>query len=90
MRQWRKTHPLNEEQRRRDICRSYTHVLIKRGVIRRRPCTECGTEPAQAHHPDYGNPRLVIWLCLDHHRMEHWRLENAPMFAQYVKRSLHG
>jgi hypothetical protein len=71
MRNYRKTHALSEEQRRKDISRSYTHVLIRRGVIVRQPCTECGTSPAQAHHPDYGNPRLVVWLCPVHHRAEH-------------------
>jgi hypothetical protein len=83
MRTWRKSHPMSEEQRRRDICRSYTHVLIRRGKIKRQPCVECKIEPAQAHHPDYGNPRLVVWLCPDHHHVEHWRLANAPMFALY-------
>lgn len=74
MRKWRPKHSeLTPEQRRRANCRSYTNVLIKRGHLKRKPCQECGRK-AQAHHPDYGNPRRVIWLCctchIRHHRTE--------------------
>ena len=75
MREWRQTHPLTEEQRRKDICRSYTNVLLRRGALTRKPCLICGSEPAQAHHPDYSNPRLVVWLCAPHHRAHHERAE---------------
>jgi hypothetical protein len=75
MREWRQTHPLSEEERRKDICRSYTHMLVKRGHIQKSPCLLCLAEPAQAHHPDYNDPRLVFWLCLEHHREEHEALD---------------
>ena len=81
MRAWRTGRALTPEQRRKAICRAYTKVLIKRGILVRGRCAVCKIEPAQAHHPDYGNPRLVIWLCEAHHRQEHWRLRNAPQFA---------
>lgn len=71
MRTWRKAHPMSPEERRRDICRSYTHVLIKRGHITRGPCQVCAAEPAQAHHPDYSDPRRVEWLCPEHHDAHH-------------------
>lgn len=61
---------LPESAKRKARCRSYTNVLVRRGVIRRQPCAACGAE-AQAHHPDYSDPRLVIWLCQEHHRAEH-------------------
>jgi hypothetical protein len=77
MREWRKTHKPSEEQRRKAITRAYTKVLIKRGHLARGPCAACGIEPAQAHHPDYSNPRLVVWLCEPHHRQHHWRLEHG-------------
>lgn len=75
MREWRKTHLLTPEQKKKDICRSYTHVLINRGKILRQPCEICG-ESAQVHHPDYNNPRLVKWLCRSHHMALHKKLEN--------------
>lgn len=71
MRSWRLTHPLTDEQRKKDTCRSYTNVLIRRGRLNREPCSVCGVEPAQAHHPDYSQPRLVVWLCKQHHREHH-------------------
>lgn len=76
MRGWRKTHPPSEEERRKSACRAYTRMLIKRGKIIPGPCCYCGIKPAHAHHPDYGNPRLVIWMCADHHRRHHWRLSH--------------
>lgn len=43
---------------------------IRRGELRRRPCTICGA-PAEAHHEDYSQPLVVIWLCRFHHRRHH-------------------
>lgn len=31
---------------------------------------ECNKEP-EAHHPDYGQPLSVVWLCTRHHRQAH-------------------
>ena len=77
MREWRKTATISEDQRRKGITRAYTNMLIKRGHLIPQPCRECGFEPAQAHHPDYGNPRLVVWLCAPHHHQLHWRLKRG-------------
>lgn len=77
MREWRKTHPVSETERRKGITRAYTRVLIKRGKIIPGSCVICGDEPAQAHHPDYANPRLVVWLCKSHHSQHHWRLKRG-------------
>lgn len=74
MREWRKTHKPSEAERRKSNCRAYTRVLITRGKITPQPCW-CGVAPAEAHHPDYGNPWLVIWMCFDHHRQHHYYLK---------------
>src|SRR5512146_228853 len=66
MREWRKTHPLSETERRKDIARSYLRVYIRRGKIQRQPCEVCGA-PAEAHHHDYSKPLEVRWLCRPHH-----------------------
>ena len=63
MRDWRKTHPPTVEQRRKDNCRSYAGVYLRRGKLVRQPCEECGSADAQMHHPDYAKPLLVKWLC---------------------------
>lgn len=43
-----------------------------RGRIHREPCfniRECGsTKPADAHHVDYNQPFLVLWVCVNCHR----------------------
>lgn len=31
---------------------------------------ECGRKP-EAHHPDYGQPLSVVWLCPAHHKQVH-------------------
>lgn len=61
---------LTLEQRLKDSCRSYAGVYARRGKITRRPCLVCG-EPAEMHHPDYGKPLTVEWMCRKHHLQEH-------------------
>jgi hypothetical protein len=70
MREWRKTHPMTEEQRRKDIARSKAGVYLRRGKITREPCRVCGG-PAEMHHPDYDKPYEVDWLCRKCHLEEH-------------------
>lgn len=66
---------LSPEARRRANCRSYTNMLIKRGELQRMPCVSCGKPNAQAHHPDYDDPRRVTWLCKDCHGTHHVQAE---------------
>lgn len=73
MRIWRKTHPLNSEQKRKDICRSYAYVYLKRGKIKRPTlCQDCGIMLVeQMHHKDYSEPLKIIWLCKNCHKKRH-------------------
>lgn len=74
-REWRKTHPLSPEARRRDNARSYAREYKKRGLLTPRPCDGCGAADAQMHHIDHERPLDVTWLCrrchLDWHAF--WR-----------------
>lgn len=70
MRSWRKSHPLNPEQRRKMNCRSYAHVYLKRGHIDRKPCRVCG-KVGQMHHSNYDKPLQIEWLCREHHLAFH-------------------
>lgn len=62
---------LTVEERKKTVCRSYTKVLVKRGTLVKQPCVSCGQTGADAHHPDYTQPRLVIWFCPECHRSYH-------------------
>jgi hypothetical protein len=66
MREWRKTHPLTPEQRKKMNARSYAQVNLQRGRLSKEPCFVCDGD-AQMHHPDYGQPLKVVWLCRKHH-----------------------
>lgn len=52
-------------------CRTYTHMLIKRGEIKRESCKNCGAEKAQVHHKLYPNPWFIEWLCRPCHLALH-------------------
>lgn len=68
----RKYKDLSEEQKRRDRCRSYANVYLRRGKIERKPCAVEGClEKPQMHHPDYARPLYVVWLCRKHHHRLH-------------------
>jgi hypothetical protein len=43
---------------------------VSRGKIVPLPCEVCG-EKAEAHHPSYDMPLVVVWLCREHHREAH-------------------
>ena len=44
---------------------------LRRGLIQRGPCEECGAERTDGHHDDYDKPMEVRWLCRRHHRAVH-------------------
>jgi hypothetical protein len=71
VREWKKTHPPSEEERKKNRARSITGVYFRRGKIARKPCERCGSEHSEKHHEDYSKPLDVHWLCrkchLDHH-----------------------
>jgi len=48
---------------------------FKKGLITKLPCEDCGTNDlVEAHHPDYNQPLIVMWLCSLHHSK--WHREN--------------
>ena len=71
MRNWRKTHTLNAEQKAKDSCRSYAGVYKRRGKLKIEPCTICGSGEVEMHHEDYSKPLNVTWLCKTHHQLLH-------------------
>jgi hypothetical protein len=85
MREWRKTHPPTEEQRRKMNCHSYAHVYLSRGKLTREPCKVCGSSKSQMHHQDYNLPLLVTWLCRPCHLMLHEVLLGFACHADAMK-----
>lgn len=67
MREWRKTHKLAGEPRRKDIVRHIAGVYKRRGKIEQFPCQICGNPNSEMHHTDYDKPLEVLWLCRIHH-----------------------
>ena len=66
MREWRRTHYLTLEQKKKRNTRSYANTYLKRGKLFKQPCEVCGGN-AQIHHPDYTKPLEIKWLCRRHH-----------------------
>jgi hypothetical protein len=83
MREWRKTHPLDGEAKKRDASRSYAGEYLKRGKLKAESCQVCGSPHAEMHHPDHELPLQVAWLCRDHHLAWHefWREISAEAWA---------
>ncbi len=77
MRESRKRNPLTEQQRIKDIARSYAYTYFKRGKLIRQPCEMCGSEESQMHHSDYSKPLDVRWFCRVHHLNLH-KEEGSP------------
>lgn len=49
---------------------------VRDGLLVPQPCWCCG-EKAEAHHPDYGQPLDVVWLCTTHHKEVHAMAKEA-------------
>lgn len=71
MREWRKSHPMTEEQKFKDRARSYANVYQRRGLLIPCPCENCGSPRSQKHHENYNNPLDVMWLCRPCHLRLH-------------------
>lgn len=71
-REFRRTHNLSRWERFKANCRSYTRMLIMRGLIPQKfECEKCGAKKPERHHPDYFDPWRVEFLCKKCHREHH-------------------
>lgn len=75
----RKKHSeLPDRQRIKANARAYVKEYIKRGIVKKLPCSICGSsENLEAHHEDYSKPLEVIWYCRKHHLQLHEKLKYA-------------
>jgi len=64
-----------ENNREKYIAHSRFGYAYRTGKIKKKPCEICGDPNTEAHHPDYGKPLEVVWLCDYHHKEEHKRIK---------------
>ena len=57
--------------------RSLLYYAVKKGVIKKEPCSVCGKKKSQGHHDNYFKPLEVIWLCPLHHAERHKKISTA-------------
>jgi ribosomal protein S27AE len=62
---WRK------QDKRRMQCHNAVTRAIRSGKLIKKPCIRCGNEKSLAHHEDYDQPLLVMWLCQPCHKQRH-------------------
>lgn len=62
---------LSELMEVKRISYSVFRRAIRAGRINREPCASCGKSQVEAHHEDYSQPLLIVWLCPDCHRNIH-------------------
>ena len=65
---------MTPEQKRKDSCRSFAGVYLRRGKIKRLTCEVCGSDQVIMHHSDYQYPLKITWLCKKHHQK--WHVEH--------------
>jgi hypothetical protein len=78
MREWRKTHKLEGESRKRQHARAYARTYFERGWIRPGLCCVCQSADAEMHHPDHSKPLFIFWLCRAHHLEWHAAERSNP------------
>lgn len=62
---WRKNNPEKYKAQTR------LNNALRDGRIAKEPCLLCGSTHVHAHHEDYSQPLMVIWLCPRHHHLGH-------------------
>jgi hypothetical protein len=58
---------LPEERTRRASARQKLTMAVRSGDVIKMPCSVCGDDNSEAHHPDYDKPLEVVWVCRKHH-----------------------
>ena len=73
----RRRHEKSANQRHPEklAARKFIAREVAAGRLIRQPCSVCGAPETHGHHPDYSRPADVVWLCAEHHRAEHKRLD---------------
>lgn len=88
---WKSYSELTIQQRKKHTARSSTGRAVRAGRIEKQSCRRCGCKSAQAHHSDYNNIYMVIWLCRKCHGNLHKVFEQyhaiLPKFKSHLELS---
>lgn len=68
----------NATPRERADANAAVAKALRDGILTQQPCSDCGREPAVAHHEDYARPLDVVWLCRVHHVAAHTPAPDDP------------
>lgn len=52
----------------RQRARLLATYALRRGELTKEPCFVCESPLSEMHHPDYGKPLEIVWVCRRHHR----------------------
>lgn len=63
----------------KESARKITTRAIKKGLITKQPCKDCGEINSEAHHEDYSLPYDIVWYCKYHHSQRHRELRKEGM-----------
>lgn len=73
-------------KRRKITARAVANQAVRIGLIKKRPCEDCGGRNSEAHHPDYTRSLDVVWLCRKHHAKLHKEVNDI---RRYIDRFRH-
>jgi hypothetical protein len=66
LRQYRASGKAKRDRRKRAAVNALNRA-VRKGLVQRQDCEECGSHNTSAHHEDYDKPLDVRWLCRTHH-----------------------
>jgi hypothetical protein len=61
----------NDKNKHKKRAQGLVHDHLRAGKIEKQPCLVCNNSKVEAHHPDYSQPLVFIWLCRKHHGEVH-------------------
>lgn len=70
---WASLSIVSPNTKRKQSARAAANMAVKRGKLKRQPCSICGEKISEKHHHDYSKPLDVTWLCRACHMAEHKR-----------------
>jgi|HubBroStandDraft_6_1064221.scaffolds.fasta_scaffold2348298_1 hypothetical protein len=58
---------LSDFQKKKHQARTKANLYLRRGNIKKEPCSVCGNPKSEMHHDDYDKALDIKWFCRVHH-----------------------